>query len=774
VKRTDVLLAMGSPTLALVTEEALLKEGLSVETVTNGIDAVTAAFSGKPRCILCGQILPGMDGLKVCRFLSTVYSSKEIPVIISVTDLNPRLQRMAMSASAVAVVDYSTPIDQIVDLVRHHMSSVRSSAIRSGFSVSRDRILLMTADSLEDSLESVETVVNLASELCCVTSVAEASRKAVLSILVGLGFQRAWIGVLNRSAGTVEAVAFRGRGITGESIKLSGAAGYLTVDKAVTEGIQVVSWSSEFRDGRETWLGSINYIDTPITVGGSVYGIIRCDNGISRRLPSDSSLRVLGMLAGELSSFVRYLEAQSRLEESRSMFEQMLSRRSARAYIVSDKGVVTEVYGGTGDIPCVESVVCGIDVSTLLSAVPSSSRETILKAVSEKRNLEVGVVTCEEGYAAFSLMKKKSGEMILIVSDRTQFGNMERSIKNLEFETDTISSLAADLTSLVDPGDICRTMLRTLEVFYPDEAIAILAAGEVPSSLVPDRLIVHAVSGAGFKDTAVLPGASIPVDRDSPEPGIVVEAVRTGRIINVPDVLQTDMFMRLLPDIRSELTIPMFSRGRIVGVIDLESTQVNRFHNNDVRRLNNIVGFSAGVLETALQQTELIKQARRDRLTGLYNMTFFEERYPEEFERADRYDYSFSLIMMDIDDFKHYNDSFGHPMGNALLRKVTKAMSNALRDVDILVRYGGEEFVCILPLTDKQVAEDVAERIRRRVVEASESIMNSAEQPRGVISLSLGVATFPVDSREKDELLEIADQRMYRAKRAGKNRVCCN
>jgi len=218
----------------------------------------------------------------------------------------------------------------------------------------------------------------------------------------------------------------------------------------------------------------------------------------------------------------------------------------------------------------------------------------------------------------------------------------------------------------------------------------------------------------------------------------------------------------------------MLSRGRVVGVIDLESNQVNRFREDDIRRLNNLVGFTSGVLETALQQTELIKLTRRDRLTGLYNMTFFEERYPEEFERAERYEYSFSLIMMDIDDFKHYNDSFGHPMGNILLQKLTRAMSDALRDVDMLVRYGGEEFVCILPLTDKEVAGEIAERIRIKVLEASKSIPNAAEQPRGFVSLSLGVATFPVDSREKDELLEIADQRMYRAKRAGKNRVCYN
>ncbi len=774
MKRIDVLLAMGSPALLSVTQEALLKEGLSVEAVTSGIDAVTSAFSLKPRCVLCGQVLAGMDGFKVCRFLGTVYSNTEMPVVLTVPDLNPGVRRRALSASAVAVVDYSTPPGEVAQLIRTSMSSVRPSAISSGFPVSQERLLLMTADSLEDSLESIETVVNLASDLSGVTSIAEASRKVVLSILTGLGFQRVWIGVLDSSATTVEAVAFRGRGITGEPIKLSGISGHLTVDTAVTDGVQVLSWSPDFIDNRETWVGSINYVDTPVKVGGRVFGIIRCDNGISRRIPSDSSLRVLKMLARELSSFIRYLDAQSRLEGSYSIFKQMLSRRAARAFAISKTGVVEAVYGDSEAIPCVAHAISGMAVSNILDGIPDAARDSILSAISENRDTEINAVLCEDGYAGLFLFRKKPEGMILVVSDRTVYGKLEERIKLLEFETDAIASLAADLTSLVEPGEICRTMLRTLEDFYPDEAIAVLAASEVPYSLVPEKLTVHAVSGAGFKDTAVIPGASMQIAREPSDPGVVAEAVRTGRTINIPDVLQTDLFMRLLPDIRSELAIPMLSRGRVIGVIDLESTQVNRFLSDDVRRLNNMVGISAGVLETVLQQTELIKLARRDRLTGLYNMTFFEERYPEEFERADRYQYSFSLIMMDIDDFKHYNDSFGHPMGNILLRKLTRAMSDALRDVDILVRYGGEEFVCILPLTDKKVALDVAERIRRKAVEASAEIPNSEEQPGGVVSLSLGVATFPEDSREKDELLEIADQRMYRAKRAGKNRVCGN
>ncbi|MCK5036661.1 MAG: diguanylate cyclase, partial [Candidatus Sabulitectum sp.] len=694
MKRIDVLLAMGSPALSAVTEEALLREGLSVKTVTNGLDAVTAAFSLKPRCVLCGQVLAGMDGIKVCRFLSTVYSREEMPVIISVPDINPRIRRKALSASAVDVIDYSTPFTEIIKLINSCISSVRASSIHSSFNISHERIMHVTADSLEDSLESIETVVTLSSDLCCVTSIPEACRKVVLAVLGGLGFQRVWVGLLDNAGTTVEAVAFRGRGITGEAIHLSGMVGHLPVDLAVTEGIQVASWEPAFRDNRETWVGSVTYVDTPIKAGSKVFGIIRCDNGISRKLPSDSSLQVLKMLAGELSLFIRYIDAQGRLETFKSMFGQFLNKLSCKVISLSEPGLMEEIHGEPGTIPVTGSVSPGASLSNILDFIPVEPREVVLNAGLEKRDVLVSTTSISTGdRVELSLMHRKSGGMTLLVSDCSIRGNLEKKIKLLEFETDAIASLAADLTSLVDPGEICRTLLRTLESFYPDEAISILAASEVSSSIVPEKLIVHAVSGSGsgYGDMAIPVGAVVQVTENSSESSVLSEAVRTGRTINIPDVLQSGIFMATLPDIRSELAIPMLSRGRVVGVIDLESTQLNRFLVDDIRRLNNLVGFTSGVLETALQQTELIKLARRDRLTGLYNMTFFEERYPEEFERADRYEYSFSLIMMDIDDFKHYNDSFGHPMGNILLQKLTQAMSGALRDVDMLVRYGGEE-----------------------------------------------------------------------------------
>ena len=424
-------------------------------------------------------------------------------------------------------------------------------------------------------------------------------------------------------------------------------------------------------------------------------------------------------------------------------------------------------------IPGVETPETGSTLKSFLSSFPAAQVEKIADALASRRDHDAGAIAVgDRGWTQLSLRASGGREIVLSISDMTGRERSRERAKLLEIETDAVASLAADLTSEGDVREICRTMLRTLETFYPDESIAVMAAGSSRSGVVPDKMEVHAVSRAGYGTGALIPGAVIQVDGDRGSGGVVGEAVRTGRITSVPDVLNCDFYITGMAETRSELAIPMLSRGRVVGLIDLQSPSVERFQGDDIRRLNNMIGFAAGVLDTALQKTELINMVRRDRLTGLHNMTFFEERYPEEFERARRYQYPFSLIMMDIDDFKNYNDSFGHPMGNVLLQKVTRAMVSALRDVDILVRYGGEEFICILPLTEKQVAVEIADRIRSKVLEANSTIPHAEEQPRGAVSLSLGVAAYPVDSREKDELIELADQRMYRAKRAGKNQVC--
>lgn len=159
----------------------------------------------------------------------------------------------------------------------------------------------------------------------------------------------------------------------------------------------------------------------------------------------------------------------------------------------------------------------------------------------------------------------------------------------------------------------------------------------------------------------------------------------------------------------------------------------------------------------------------RDALTGTYNHRHFQEALVQELNRSARHHHPCSLVFFDIDNFKLYNDTNGHPQGDELLRLIAKAVLGRLRQSDILARYGGEEFVIILPETTREMALKLAERIR--VYIAGFPFGGREVMPGGAITVSLGVATYPVDGENAAALIKRADDAMYEAKRAGKNQV---
>jgi diguanylate cyclase (GGDEF)-like protein len=158
-----------------------------------------------------------------------------------------------------------------------------------------------------------------------------------------------------------------------------------------------------------------------------------------------------------------------------------------------------------------------------------------------------------------------------------------------------------------------------------------------------------------------------------------------------------------------------------------------------------------------------------DGLTGLYNHRFFQDRLEEEVERCVRYAGTISLLMLDLDNFKMYNDTNGHIAGDVLLVEVSKLIRRTLRKVDTVARYGGEEFSVILPSTSKKGALIIARRIVARI--ADNHFANQIVMPGGRVTISCGVATFPEDAKEKAALVDMADKMLYKAKRNGKNQA---
>ncbi len=174
-------------------------------------------------------------------------------------------------------------------------------------------------------------------------------------------------------------------------------------------------------------------------------------------------------------------------------------------------------------------------------------------------------------------------------------------------------------------------------------------------------------------------------------------------------------------------------------------------------------------IKKAIEHEQTRRLAFTDGLTSLANYRWFHTRLQQEIERADRYRRPLSLIMLDIDYFKAYNDTHGHPQGDAILAQVAKLLKQTSRSSDMVARYGGEEFALILPETDQTSAEALGDRLREEI----EQFQFAGEErlPSKILTISVGIATHSRYA-DKEALIAAADAELYRAKREGRNRVC--
>jgi diguanylate cyclase (GGDEF)-like protein len=206
--------------------------------------------------------------------------------------------------------------------------------------------------------------------------------------------------------------------------------------------------------------------------------------------------------------------------------------------------------------------------------------------------------------------------------------------------------------------------------------------------------------------------------------------------------------------------------GMLRGVICLGGV---RSRLGEERRLLTMVAKLTAVALTHVTRLRTVEElADIDGLTGVNNKRYFKKRLQDEAHKADAGS-PLSLLLLDIDHFKHYNDTNGHLDGDDVLRKVGQLLKGAVRDDDVVARYGGEEFVVVYPGTGKEDAVRLAEGIREAV--AFQVFPNGVRQPSGALTISGGVATFPEDAQSAVELVRSADQALYDAKAAGRNRI---
>lgn len=223
-----------------------------------------------------------------------------------------------------------------------------------------------------------------------------------------------------------------------------------------------------------------------------------------------------------------------------------------------------------------------------------------------------------------------------------------------------------------------------------------------------------------------------------------------------------------VPEIETGMCIPLIGREeKLIGLITLHSKKKNHHFLDEEKRLfSTFANYSAQAIENTMLYKSTEHLSITDGLTSLYNHRHFHEQLEVEVKRAQRYDLNLSLIMIDLDRFKKFNDSYGHLQGDTLLRKIAQILKNSLRETDFVARYGGEEFVVILPETNKEGASVAAERVRKTINEQTFGEVGAK------MTVSLGVASYPDDACLRTDLIKKADEALYRAKREGRNRTC--
>lgn len=242
--------------------------------------------------------------------------------------------------------------------------------------------------------------------------------------------------------------------------------------------------------------------------------------------------------------------------------------------------------------------------------------------------------------------------------------------------------------------------------------------------------------------------------------------------LHINDIKEDFRFdYRPLPDERefnSLISVPLISQSRLIGIMRLNSKEKNAYTFDDLRLLDFISDLVSSAVNNARLYQTSEELSTKDSLTGLYIHRYLKQRLDEEVIRAEQGGLPLSIIMMDIDHFKDYNDKYGHSAGDKVLLGIAEIIRNRVKNGYIIARYGGEEFVMLLPNTERERAREIAEDVRKAVSLCPFTLRRKETR----VTISAGVAASSETVKSAEELLKRADFCLYKAKKEGRNKVC--
>ncbi len=338
---------------------------------------------------------------------------------------------------------------------------------------------------------------------------------------------------------------------------------------------------------------------------------------------------------------------------------------------------------------------------------------------------------------------------------------MERTNRGkLDDPVGILHEVAKALTSTVDLNEILDRIMKTIAELFQPANWSLLMVDEDTEELF--FAIVVGDAGAKLKDVRLKQGEGIAgwVAKHQ-EPLITENAYKDPRFAKWVDKLTGFKTQAVV-------CLPLISKGTTLGVIELFGNAGEKFSKNDLKLIEALADFTAIAIENAHYVKRIKDLAIIDDVTGLYNSRHLHTLLETEISRSLREKTPFSIIFLDLDHFKNVNDNFDHLVGSRLLREVGQMLNYSLRSIDWAIRYGGDEFILLLPQASSEEAMMIASRLRQSL---NQSVFFKKENLNITITASFGVAAFPDDATDKEDLLRLADKAMYKVKRSGRDGI---
>ncbi len=320
--------------------------------------------------------------------------------------------------------------------------------------------------------------------------------------------------------------------------------------------------------------------------------------------------------------------------------------------------------------------------------------------------------------------------------------------------------VAKALTSSLELDAILQTIMQKMAEFFRPDTWSLLMVDEQRNELY--FAIAVGEASESVKNLRLKMGE-----------GIAGWVAQHGQTEIVPDVSKDPRFAKRIDEstkweTRSIVCLPLRSRHRVLGVIQLVNVTLHNYSESEMFFLNALCDYAAIAIENARAVEQIQELTITDDCTGLYNARHLYKVLESEVYRSARYNYEFSVIFIDLDHFKQVNDTHGHLIGSKLLAEIGFAVKSQLRLIDYAFRYGGDEFVVLLPQTDKDQAFVVARRIQD-TLRASQFC--KAEGLNLNVRASMGMATYPHDAATPRDIIERADEMMYAVKNSTRDNI---